>query len=298
MHDSCPWRHQALRRATLPVIGLLALTTHASASDPSILGALPEEFTVQAIGVYEGGLTSVVVNKPGQSVVLILTAYESAVWRVGRTAETNIAGVLVSGYHSQTLIGAPKETPSKISSYEKKGDFPYFLAYKASPRLLAMNDTVLSLVGREIDHFQNEPEDHVFYVGDRPARKDAVIYSDEPRVQGVAETGKTASGLKALRALVEAGRLRPATSDDIAAWVDKASDKYRRFNPRLRVETPMKVGRTYVVLDTVTLPDGLFGRNSRAFIVPDRAPLPSGPLCHNRFYKMEGTATGPGALPD
>ena len=78
----------------------------------------------------------------------------------------------------------------------------------------------------------------------------------------------------------------------VTAW---ASEKYKRFNPELRVKTYMRVGRSYVVLDKLTLPNGLFGAHSRAFIIPDDVPFPTGPRCHNTFYKMNGTATGPGA---
>ena len=53
----------------------------------------------------------------------------------------------------QALIGIEKTTPWVMSCYEtKKQPFPHFYASKASPELLAMNDEVKRVVGREIDH--------------------------------------------------------------------------------------------------------------------------------------------------
>ena len=57
----------------------------------------------------------------------------------------------------------------------------------------------------------------------------------------------------------------------------------------------MRLGYTYVVLGKVELPNGLFGANSRDFIIPKDVPFPAGQKCHNSFYMMDGTAKGPGA---
>ena len=302
--------HEMMRYITFSIAMILVLTANAFADDESVIGKLPEEFAVYAVGTYRGTASvnvqlddsghavtqvDVVVDNPEQPVVLVLTAYDPVVWRVGRTKDTKIAGILVSGYHGQALIGVDKKTPYAISSYEEKGSFQYFYASRASRRLLEMNDAVKQLVGREIEHFFNKPTDGVFYIGDPPANQEAVVYSDDLKLEGYVKKDRTVVGEEALDELVQAKKLRLATTADIAAWVDKASEKYKRFNQDLRVSTRMRVGRSYVVLDKLTLPGGLFGAHSRAFIVPDDVPFPAGPSCHNTFYKMDGTATGPGA---
>ncbi len=289
------------------MFALLVITSVTAANDRTVLGELPDDFRVYAIGTYSGTLpldiqlddsgnkvtqVDVLVNKTDKPVVLVLTAYDPVVWRVGRTENTKIAGVLVSGYHGQALIGIGKDTPHAISSYEEMGDFPYFYASRASNQLLKMNNTVKQLVGREIDHFDNKPTDGVFCIGDRPKVAD-VVYSKDLKIDGYIKPDRPLAGQSALDKLVQQKKLRLATKADIAAWVTKASKKYQRFNPNLRVETDMHVGRTYVVLNKLTLPDGLYGGHSRDFIIPDEVPLPAGPRCHNSFYKMDGTSIGP-----
>lgn len=296
---------------TFSIVALLAITASAFADDDRILGSLPSDATVYAVGTYRGTVpvdaelddsghavsqVDVVVNKPNQSVVLVLTAYDPVVWRVGLTKDTKIAGILVSGYHGQALIGVDKNTPHSISSYHRKGRFPYFYASKASPRLTKMNAAVNRLIGHEIERFYNRPTDGdgVFYIGDKPTNKEAIAYSDDLKIENYVKPDRPPVGVP-LDVLVEEKKLRLATDADIEAWVDEASKKYKRFNPDLRVSTRMRVGRTYVVLDKVRLPNGLFGAHSRSFIIPNDVPLPKGPRCHNTFYKMNGTAIGPGA---
>jgi hypothetical protein len=290
------------------------------AAAAAIFGELPKDCVVHAVGTYAGTTrvdgveldrsghqvmqAEVVVNLPDRPVVLVLTAYDPTVWRVGRTARTRLVGVVVSGYHGQALVGIDKQTPHAISSYEKKGGpFRYFLAYEASPRLLAMNDAVKQLVGREIDHFENKPVGGVFHVGERPENATDVIYSDDLKVADYDDAPKAAAGQpaplpagqKGLDQLVLEGKLRLATPADIDAWLDKASEKYKRFNADLRISSIMRVGRTYVVLDAVTLPDGLFGAHRADFIIPDGVAFPTGERGHSGFYRMDGTAEGPQA---
>jgi hypothetical protein len=299
-----------IRHITFSITVMLAITANALAEEKPLLGTLPEDFTVYAVGTYRGTTpvdiqlddsahavtqVDVVVNKPKQSVVLVLTAYDPVVWRVGRTKKTKIVGILVSGYHGQALIGVKKKTPHAISSYEEKGPFSYFYASDASGRLLEMNDTVKRLVGRDIEHLFNKPTSGVFYVGKQPAKKKAVLYSDDLTIKDYVKPDRPLAGQPALNALVKHEKLRLATKADIAAWTEAASKKYKRFNSQFRVSTRMRVGRTYVVLKKLTLPNGLFGSHSRAFIIPDDVPFPAGPRCHNTFYKMDGTATGPGS---
>jgi len=102
-----------------------------------LFGELPKDCVVQAVGTYAGTTkvenieldrsghqvmqAEVVVNVPDRPVVLVLTAYDPTVWRVGRTARTQLVGVVVSGYCGQALIGIDKQTPLEISSNAKKG---------------------------------------------------------------------------------------------------------------------------------------------------------------------------------
>lgn len=285
------------------------------------LGPLVENFSIKAVGTYNGqtpvadieldnsghevAQAEVVVNCPDQPVVLVLTAYDPTVWRVGRTEKTEIVGIMISGYHGQALIGAEKLIPLEISTSDRKGKFGYFYAYEAGQKLLNMNKKLKKHFGREIDRFEGSQQivDGTFYVGKQPDAEEKILYFNEysvedynlrKKVEDPAKKDRPIAGQAALDALVAENKLRPATSVDINAWVTKASAKFKRFNPALRVRTPMGTRRTYVVLEKLELPDGLHGAHSRSFIIPDEVPFPGGPKCHNSFYWMDGSKMGPG----
>lgn len=287
-----------------------------------IFGQLPDGCVVQAVGTYEGLIdlkdvrldrsghvvkqADVVVNVPDHPVVLVLTAYDPTVWRVGLTAKTKLVGVVVSGYHGQALLGVPKRIPHVVSSHEARGAFDPFHACRASPELLAMNRSVKRLVGQEIDHFEFRPTRGVFNVGKAPKNPADVIYSDELRVTDFADQPKPGVpvqpggapkpapiGQDGIDQLVKDGKLRLATPEEINAWIDKASEKYRRFNPELRVEPSIVMRWTYVVQGPLTLPDGLTGAHKRDFIVPEGTSAPDGKQGHCTFFFADGTARGP-----
>jgi hypothetical protein len=299
----------------LAMLAVPALTRSApeqKKAGPAILGKLPDNFVVHAVGTYSGptdvkdveldtsgqrvGRAEVIVNVPDRPVVLVLTAYDPTVWHVGRTKETTIAGVIVSGYHAQALIGISKDTPCAMSTYTKKAAFPYFYAYKESRELESMKGAVMALVGRKIEDFQNQPIDGVFHVGDPPKDVKGVVYSDELKIEDyarpAAEVAAAPSGQNGIEKLVKDGKLRPATQADIDAWVE-ARKKNKKLVPGPHVTTPIRLERTYVVLKQITLPDGLFGAHSRSFIIPDGVPLPDGPRAHNTFHLMDGTEQNP-----
>ena len=329
-----------VKRFIFSAITILFVCTSSVLADDPVFEKLPSNFSVYAVGTYKGttpvdvqlddsGHTvtqaTVFVNKPNQSVVLVLSAYDPVLWRVEHTKDTKIAGILVSGYHGQALVGVDEKIPVAISSHQERGEIPYFYATGASEKLISMNNIVKKIVGQEIDQFYNKPTRGKFYIGDEPKQfeldGERIVFSDKlktgkaletsqtltsqsttvmlaaqnkpqlvKKIDRVAKLAKSSVSQLALDELVTQKKLRLATSDDITAWVEKASKKYARFNPDLRVETTMQVGRTYVVLEQVELPNGLFGAHSRNFIIPNDVPFPTGPRCHNRFFKMDGTA--------
>jgi hypothetical protein len=281
---------------------------------PATLFKLPRKFVVHAVGISEGttrlekirlddsgepvSQADVVVNLQGQPVVLVLTAYNPTVWNVGVTPDTEIAGIIVSGYHGQALVGVSKDIPAFNSTFLNRGTFEPFRANSASPELLAMNDTIKRLVGREMDSFVFQPQNEVFLVGEPLGDGVEPIYSEDRPLKGYAPEGpkarKPATPEDAIAKLVKSGSLRRATRDDIERWVDKASEPYARFNPELRVSHYMREGRTYVVLKKLTLPEGLVGGHSCDFIVPAGIAVPEGPPNHCAKYLMDGTVRMPG----
>src|SRR5690242_7498271 len=106
-------------------VSVATLAQEASSSRCSIAEQIPLEAEVYHVGTYAGTSslgtpieldndghevkkTDVLVNLPGKSIVLVLTAYDPVVWNVAWTAGTKIVGAVVSGYHGQAVLGISK----------------------------------------------------------------------------------------------------------------------------------------------------------------------------------------------
>ncbi len=268
-----------------------------------LFGELTDDVAVLGVGTYQGvrpserqldntshgtTIAEVYVEMPDRPVLLVLSAYEPVLWQVDQAPGTDIIGVLISGYHGQALTGLQSQTPSFISSYEVPGDFqPTFVAHGTSPELLEANEIVELLTGRKMESFTDEAIDDIFFVGEAGPKVDDADRSpidvwDEPYDPSTAEP--------AIARLVEEGLLRPATIEDAQAWLDKHNELYASLDTELKTLS-LDLGRTFVVTGEVTLPDGLFGAHSVAFIVPDDVPQPDEPEGHNDFYWIADGST-------
>ena len=162
------------------------------------LGGLPDDAEVHLVGLYKGPNRlrvqlgtighatteiDVVVGRMPSPVILVLSAYDPVVWRIGYTAQSRIAGVLVSGYHTQAVIGIPRDTPHRVISYEQTKGCETFYVY--TPQTAAQAERrVMALVGRGIDKFYSSSPTLVGEVGgDSPSRLDDVNYSPDLTVE-------------------------------------------------------------------------------------------------------------------
>lgn len=161
------------------------------------LVGLPEDAEVHLVGLYKGpkrlGLSlgpsghatteiDVVVGRSLSPIVLVLSAYDPVVWRVGSTSQSNLAGVLISGYHSQALIGVPRDTPHRILSYEQGQGCEYFYVHNAQTAAQAER-RIMALVGRGIDKYYGSSPALVGEVGG-DSRLGEVTYSSDLTVEG------------------------------------------------------------------------------------------------------------------
>jgi hypothetical protein len=163
------------------------------------LAALPEDAEVHLVGLYKGPNrlrfqlgpsghatteTDVAVGRTPYPVILVLSAYDPVVWRVGYTPRSNIAGILISGYHSQALIGVPRDTPHRILSNEQARDCGAFSVHNAQTAAQA-EGRVMALVGRGIDKYYGAVPALIGEVGEfSSARPGEVTYSSDLTVEG------------------------------------------------------------------------------------------------------------------
>ena len=271
---------------------------------------LPAAFTVQAVGVYEGAMDTdiqletsghatksveVILNRPKENVVLVLMAYDPVLWRIKRTVDTHIAAVIVGGYHAQAVLGIERSVPLLISTRNGRKDCDQsFYAYKAGANLTRANAIVRKLTGREIDRLWNNYRAERFHIGAPPSDDENLLSSTDYKAEDYTALPRFPSGRKGLQHLIELGLLRRASPADVDAWVEKASAKYKKFNPELKVARPLGPQGIYVVLGKMTFPSGLYGGNSVAFLIPPGIPMPDGNPGHSHIYLLEdGSCRGP-----
>jgi uncharacterized protein YecT (DUF1311 family) len=287
----------------------VATTPLASLPANCRLDNLPKDFTVQAVGVNEGNIDTdvqldssgsetksveVVVNTPGANVVVVLMAYSPVVWHVKRTSASNVAAVIVGGYHAQAVLGIERSVPLLIATNTGRKDCAqYFYAYEAGESLMRANTVIKNLTGREIDRLWSGYKADVVHIGTPPPRTTALTSSDDYKPEDYTSLPRFPSGQKGIDRLIELGLLRRATKQDLDAWVEKASEKYKKFNQNLAVREPSGPRGTYVVLGKMTFPTGLTGGHSVAFLIPPGIPLPDGSSGHSAVYYLEdGTCRG------
>jgi len=295
--------------AAHPANGLLyqhpkAETVAAPRSDPCGIPGLAGDFDVVVVSVsrgstpldvaldqsgYDVAREEVVVGTTPKPVVLVLMGRDPIVWNVGRTEGARIVGVLAEGAYRQAVIGLPKTTPlSTYSSSDGPNACQYFRAEKPDgSEYSAVQRRIKELFGRGIGTFMNKKAGGRFVVGDASGD---VAYSPDVTLKSVALSDSVLPGGKrGLARLVQEQAIRPATDEEIAAWVKGAAlrlgqpvDKYRRS-----IDWRLGKDNVYVVLKPFDLPAGLAGADARTFILPAGAQRPGGPQGHCTFLQME-----------
>ena len=295
--------------ASLPVLKSLKLTGPSDVSAlvaPAILriqqwqscglAGLPETAEVHVVGLYKGqkeldiqlgesGHTTteiaVVVDRTPAPVILVLSAYDPVVWKVGTARGASVAGVLVSGYHTQALLGIPRATPHRVFASEQSQGCEAVSAHTA-PNAAQAERRVMALVGRGIDRYYGSSSGSVVYVGgDSPVKPVDVTYSPDLTLDDYPVfRGEIPAGDRGIDALQRQGKLRVATAADVAKWSGESAQQSS-------LASGLRVGSVYVVLDDITLPPGLFGGHRRDFIIPTGVPKPKGPKAHCTFYYLK-----------
>ena len=158
------------------------------------LAGLPDDAEVHLVGLYKGqkeldlqlgesGHTTtevaVVVGRLPRPVILVLSAYDPVVWKIEYTTQARIAAVLVSGHHTQALIGIPRATPHRVLSSEQTRGCEPFHAHSAQ-NAAQEERKIVALTGRGIDKFYGSYAASAVHVGDdAPSTPGDVTYSPD-----------------------------------------------------------------------------------------------------------------------
>lgn len=151
------------------------------------LEVLPSEYRLEKVTAYGTGKTlvarldasqntvgqkEVVVNLPGQSVVLWLQSYNPTVWHILRTPGSKVEAIIVSGTHGQAVLGVERSVPLFIQTAA------YNPASNCVPSELGkVLNTVMS---NSVATNENDGNgDDVLVIGSRELNPSLLIYSRE-----------------------------------------------------------------------------------------------------------------------
>ncbi|MEG1678886.1 MAG: hypothetical protein RR326_02220, partial [Stenotrophomonas sp.] len=223
----------------------------------------------------------VAVNESGAPVVLMLGAYEPTVWNIGWSPQTRIVGVLVSGYHRQTIAGLPASVPRLNSSYDNKGACGYF--YLSESKLDQINPIARRLFGQPVARafIANNGFVTVGTATGTGMMTDASQSPDQFRDRSAPLAGEAG-----LRDAVAKGLLREARSSDAQEWQVAYDAANKKDVPPVSGASDNRRSRSYlhngyVVLKAMQIPAGLYGAHSATFIVPYGVPRPTGNPGHS-----------------
>ncbi|WP_029147038.1 PQQ-binding-like beta-propeller repeat protein [Methylophilus sp. 5] len=135
-----------------------AITTTTS----RMLGAIPSNARVEAVGVYEAKDRSssgvnVMIKKSDQPIVLMLSAYEPVRWNLTKEPGANLVAVIASGYHLPEVTGA-----GAAKTVIKRGEYAY---QQNGAGYAALNNEAMLWTGKPISKFQGIYGGTVFIVG-------------------------------------------------------------------------------------------------------------------------------------
>lgn len=290
--DTQPFPFEAPAKVDTPPstcrIDGLVLPANAKVYAAGAYGGKEADFQIDQSG-HQATTIQVAVHEPNAPVVLLLGAYEPTVWSIGWTRGTQIAAVLVTGYHRQRVTGLPAGMPLLISSREDHG--PCSFAYVGGEGSNKLNPLAREVFGRAVD---------VAYAA-RDGR--AVIGTLPPGVQLVTDiTAKPVvefqlkdaplAGQAGIDAAVRSGVLRPATVADLRAWEaggrrnGGAADIPRIEGVNAEREQGMPF-HSYTVLKAFAIPAGLYGAHAATFFVAPGVPAPTGEPGHSQVRFVE-----------
>lgn len=266
---------------------------------------LPDDVKVYAVGVHEGidetdvilefksghnaKSVDVIINKPSESIILVLMSPNPVIWTVKWTSETKILGVILGGFFKQALLGIPRSIPVLYATRNNDMGCPFLCTYKDDDldnAIVGIN----KITGKDLNRLFIRDFRGKFYIGShKDLTKNDLLFSNDFKIKDYTDIPKLPSGQKGLDLLMSQNAIRLATQTEIDTWTKKARQK----NKSGEIIHSMRYGHTYVILKKITLPNDLYGPYSKSFIILKGSSIPNDSKGHNTFYFMDtGDCTG------
>ena len=268
---------------------------------------LPAGSELALLGAYEGGGrarprqagehspgTIAVSAGNGGPLVLMLSAYEPVHWDLSGIPVGRLRGIIADGYDAGSVTGVSPDVPVRIvarggPNVPSSCGEPV-IAFQGGPRLDQLAAQAEAATGLKVSRFNGDYAPRSLSV-EQPA-------IDWKRLLGRPDRRATGRdiypGVERLSALVAQGAIRPATEADVADY-NNAATRLLATGRLAPYRAPhLDPGSTYVVRRRFTVPNDMYGANSRSFIIPRGIAAPDDHGSPNSFY-WQGDARCAGA---
>jgi len=253
----------------------------------------PEQFEYDAVGTYQGerlygdprfeGLDAVYsvhvqVTSTEHPVVLMLSAFANTLWNVDAAPGVTIAGIVYTGSGRAYVQGAlpTRGNVLDFTSGSVCGRDTSASVYNGEG-FKRLQELAIAITGSRLSTMQGSYNGTSFYVG-----PDASDLSNLQQIRAALQQAPVYPENDAVKALVEQGIIRPASGDELFAWMS-ADPELAEYGLVRDVDEK----RPYLVLKPFTFPDGMYGIHSSVFLLPAGMPMPVGDPAHNIIYKMD-----------
>ena len=304
--------------------GIALLTSCASenAAGPSVKSAclatdIPASTELSLIGAYEAEseesaasfsgndeVDRVVRLKAGYFVkpqIVVLSGHDSITWDFSSVPEEKILGVITYGYSKQSVKNLPNAVPLKQVDYEGRNSGPascggYFSVHKGGPELDRVVDQVERAVGLKVSRFRGAYRSSEFSLdGDgqqaaQPAEEYLMAESGPYAGIDPREKPDRYPGHEAVTSLIDQGKIRPATQDDIDAWNKRATEELTSGHLAAYEAEDLQRPQVYVVLEPFDLPVRM--RMRSLIYQKDISPPEQGSSQNSFYYMKTGTCGG------
>lgn len=256
-------------------------------------GGRPLDFQIDQSG-HDATQIDVLVNSSKKPVVLMLGAYEPTIWNIVWAPGTEIAAVMISGYHRQVVAGLKGGIPVLVDTCLGEDGKIAGLCnnfYVTAETTDSLNTFSGSMFGRPVDMVYLSHNGEVV-VGDPLPAGAKVVTSSAITPESFHVDGAVLAGKAGLDYAVRNGLIREATTVDVQTYTRAWGDLDKKMGvpdaPPIsgQVETKAKSfnGPLYIVMKPFVYPTGLYGANSAGFIIPKGVPRPSGDKGHSSVY--------------
>lgn len=224
------------------------------------------------------------VNSPKLPVVLMLSANEPNIWNISWIQGTNILAVLASGYYRPAVAGLPKQIPVFLISTKYQEACNEINVDFKRPEQVQM--LAIRFLKRGVDEV-HLVENGAVTIGSADFPPSQLLTSADTPPASFFDMSAPRVGGAGIQDAIEQGFLRKITEVDIAPWLDiidlEAPPNKLRLASDQNIENLLKysIDSGYVVVGAFVFPAGLYGGNSKTFLIPKGVPFPSGNRGHS-----------------